>query len=247
MTKFPFPLGALRDAPDNRDHLYGQVVAPVVVPDAVDYEPQMSPVKDQAQRGACVAFATCGVKEYQEKLPDLSEEFVYDQVRQPGGGAMPRDAMKLLVKQGVCQESLCPYKPKTSDKTVKKFTPTAAQTTDAATHKAKAYARILTIDELYQSLAQNGPCLVAVDWLSSWFQPNDSLDGYPLLKPDNSGIAGGHALCACGYDKIKGVVKLKNSWSATWGKGGFCYITVAALGQHLADSWSTYDAPALAA
>src|SRR5437763_15924 len=99
----PFPLGAIKDREDSRDHLYGQVVSPIAVPDVVDYEPKMSPVKDQGQRGACVAFATCAVKEYQEKLPDLSEEFVYDQIRQPGGGSMPREAMKLLVKAGVCE------------------------------------------------------------------------------------------------------------------------------------------------
>jgi C1A family cysteine protease len=239
----PHPLGSLKDKPDPRDHLYGRVVSPVPIPDSVDYEPHMSPVKDQAQRGACVAFATCAVKEYQEKLPDLSEEFVYDQIRQPGGGASPREAMKLLVGRGVCREQFLPYDSAATDSTEQPFVAARHRPAfrDALKHKANAYARILTIDELYQSLATNGPCLVAVDWLNTWFKPTDSLDGYPLLKHDDSGVAGGHALCACGYDKKAGVVKLKNSWSTTWGKNGFCLITVEALGKHLADSWVTYD------
>lgn len=236
-------LGSIKDLRDDRDHLYGVVVKPVPVPDSIDYEARMSPAKDQGERSACVAFATCGVKEYQRTGSDLSEEFIYDQVKQPGGGAMPRDAMKLLVKSGVCHEQVMPYDTTVTDNNEQPFEPSKHTTafTDATPFKAKGYARIQTIDDLYLALTQTGPCLVAVNWLSGWFDPKTTLNGYPLLKQRQGTIAGGHALCACGYDKTKGIVKLKNSWSTTWGNQGYCYIDVKALGKHLTDSWSSYD------
>ncbi len=244
-------LGAKKDKPDPRDYRYGRVLAPVPVPPIVDHEPEMTPVRDQGQRSACVGFASCAVKEYADRRRltkpvtdfDLSEEFVYEQVRGPGGGAYPRDAFKLMAKAGVCRESLLPYRTDITDATEPTWNPVKNRRAlgNALNYKAQGYARITTLDELQQSLATNGPCMIGVTWLNGWFAPKEKIDGYPVLRPKQGTVAGGHALCVVGYDTARRLLKIKNSWGTSWGKSGYCLMSFDALGQTLQDAWALFD------
>lgn len=38
------------------------------------------------------------------------------------------------------------------------------------------------------------------------------------------GVAGGHAILANGFDSASGLVRLKNSWGVSWGKGGHGFL-----------------------
>src|SRR3712207_4370300 len=100
----PFSLGSHKDRTDPRDYRV-RVVRPAAldVPRQLDYSPQLSPIRNQGRLGSCVSFAACKVKEWQEarqrrRAPfDLSEAFLYELIRLPGGGSYPRVAMDRVV------------------------------------------------------------------------------------------------------------------------------------------------------
>lgn len=247
-----FHLGAHKDKKDPRDFLFGSVVSPVALPPIIDYEAKMTSVKDQHRRGACVAFAACAVKEYQEykqsgKPVDLSEEFVYDNVGSPHGGAYPRDAMRLLVDRGVCPEDVWPYQVSADDQNPPPWIPWVMAKhrplyIQSLPYKAKGYVRLTSEHDMMNSLILNGPFLLAVSWLDGWFGPTEKdAQGYPILRPGQGKNSGGHALCCVGYDQVAKTFKFKNSWSRVWGKDGYAKFSFDVIEANLNDSWASFD------
>ncbi len=214
---------------------------------------KMGPIKNQKRRGACVAFATCAPKEFQEnKQPwnkgpmDLSEEFIYRQIRIKGlGGAYPREAMKLLVKRGVCREGLMPYNDRiTSDSQEKPFTLRKYRRAvgNARKHRAQGYVRLNSLAQIKESLVVNGPCLLGLSWLSGWLNLRNakSVGGFPVLHSSEGEVVGGHAICIVGYDDTKRVFIIRNSWGTSWGRKGYALLSYDALGRNY-DAWATFD------
>jgi C1A family cysteine protease len=117
--------GWMPDIPDNRDIMFRKVYrVPATLPSSVDLRPQCSKVEDQGQLGSCTANALAGATEFlmiKDKKPyaDLSRLFIYYNERviehtvNQDSGAMIRDGIKTLAKQGVCTEKLWPYDIKT--------------------------------------------------------------------------------------------------------------------------------------
>ena len=250
-TKHGYTLGALKDKADKRDFLMKEVLRFVDLPPVVDYETRYPLVRDQASRGACVAFASCAVKEYQELMQrrfkgtfDFSEEWLYELIREPGGGAYPRNAFKMLQDKGVPREKFMPYQPSRSDDEPRNFKPSKSAIYNASFYKASGYARLTTIEGMMQSLYSNGPFMLGVMWLDGWFRPEEKIDGYPVLRPKQGRVAGGHAICAVGYDLTKKLIKFRNSWSKEWGKGGYAYFSFDAINDNLTDSWASFDVQA---
>lgn len=100
--------------PDQRDHLYAKIyAAPKKLPAQVDLRKTCSAIKDQGQLGSCTANALVGALEFLERkqkqrVQNLSRLFVYHNERviehsvNQDAGAMLRDGIKTLAKQGVC-------------------------------------------------------------------------------------------------------------------------------------------------
>jgi hypothetical protein len=59
--------------------------------------------------------------------------------------------------------------------------------------------------------------------------PDDNfmqIDGPEVYRDfDPSTVAGGHAMCAVGYDDDRGAIRLLNSWSTDWGDRGYCWVS----------------------
>src|SRR5204863_366591 len=49
-----------------------------------------------------------------------------------------------------------------------------------------------------------------------------------------SGVAGGHEYEIVGYDAVRGMVKLANSWGTGWGVDGYAFMRAEDLGALLA-------------
>lgn len=113
--------GWLPDIPDNRDHMYGAVrKIPTKLPAKADLRPGCSPVEDQKELGSCTANALAGALEFlmkkdKVKFADMSRLFIYYNERviehsvKTDSGAMIRDGIKTLAKQGTCPEKSWPY------------------------------------------------------------------------------------------------------------------------------------------
>ena len=235
-------LGCIRDKFDERDYLMRPYLAVVKIPKKVDYTNKMSPVRDQGDQGTCVGFATAtGMKEYQEfldyeKLVELSPRFVYAEAKEIDGvpgleGTTIRAAMQVLRAKGVCQEKFWPYKPHQEDK------PKEGAAVNAKKFCIKTYARILNLDELHMSLATKGPAVLGIQVFKG--MPKTKTGIVPMPKRGERSL-GGHAICACGYDEGKGLVKFKNSWGK-WGNKGYGYLPYSYIERYMMDAWSSVD------
>jgi C1A family cysteine protease len=231
MTSNKYGLGALKDPEDKRDYLIKDYIAKLKLPTKLDFSGDMLPVRNQGGEGTCTAFGTCAVKESEEKEGYLSPRFLYDRIKQEGGGAYPRDAMKVLLDIGVCPESCQPYQENVN-------TPACPESLQLAEpNKIKGYARLNTIDEMKQCLYQNGCFTISVAVTDSWF---NTPDGYIM---GGGNIIGYHCVALVGYDDEMECIKFKNSWGEGWGDKGYGYIGYGTLKNILVDAWSFIDVP----
>lgn len=94
------------------------------------------------------------------------------------------------------------------------------------------WTQTFSLDSALKALTRY-PLATGTLWYNSMFDP--SPDGVLTVDP-RSGIAGGHEYEIVGYDAARGLVKLANSWSASWGVAGFAFMQAEDWGALLADS-----------
>jgi len=136
---------------------------PARLPPSTDLRPLCSPVENQGQLGSCTGNAIAGAVELLERknkvrFVNVSRLFIYyneraiEHTTKSDSGAMIRDGIKTVVKQGVCSERKWPY-------VISRFAvkPTALCYKDALQHQVTSYQRILTVDEMRACLAQGFP------------------------------------------------------------------------------------------
>lgn len=243
-------LGWIPDLPDQRDLLYRTVRAvPGVLPQAVDLRPSCSAVEDQGNLGSCTANALVGALEFLEKKKaadpqDLSRLFIYYNERVIEGsvstdsGAMLRDGIKTLAKQGVCSEKIWPYN-------VKRFaaTPAARCYTDALDHQITSYHRILTLDEMLACLAEGFPFVFGFSVYESFESAETARTGVVTTPRPGERVIGGHAVMAVGYDDTAKRFIVRNSWGTKWGMKGYFSMPYEYLADRgLADDFWTIRA-----
>lgn len=229
-------LGWVPDLPDQRDFMYGAVrKIPARLPRKVDLRTQCSPVEDQGELGSCTGNALAGAVEFLEKKDkvlfiDVSRLFIYYNERAIEGtirsdsGAMIRDGIKTLAKQGVCSEEKWPY-------VISKFSvkPTAACYKEAAKRQITSYERILTVDEMRTCLADGYPFVFGFTVYESFESQQVANSGVvPMPKPKER-VLGGHAVLAVGYDDRKKRFVVRNSWGTDWGLKGYFMMPYAYL------------------
>lgn len=236
MTRKISRYGWLPDLPDHRDHLYAappRVLA--ALPKKVDLRAHCPPVLDQGELGSCTAHAIANAHRFDQMKQGIARSFlpsrlfIYYNERAIEGtlrsdaGAMIRDGIKTLAKQGACPEPLWPYD-------IAKFAtkPPARAFAEAEKHQAIAYQR------LTQSLAQMKGCLAAGYPFVFGFSVYERFESaavaktgkVPLPGPNEKSL-GGHAVLAVGYDDAGHNVIVMNSWSERWGDKGCFYLPYA--------------------
>jgi C1A family cysteine protease len=197
------------------------------MPRSVDLRPGMSPVEDQGQLGSCTANALAGALEFLEikngQPPvDLSRLFIYYNERaiehtvRSDAGAMIRDGIKSLVKQGVCPEKQWPY-------VISAFArkPPAACYTQAKRHTINSYHRIARVSEMRACLAEGYPFVFGFSVYEAFESAVVAKSGVLNLPRRGERQLGGHAVCAVGYDDKSKRLLVRNSWGPTWGKRGY--------------------------
>jgi len=190
----------------------------------------VTPVRDQAFCGSCVAFGTVAVLESMIKIKagapglavDLSEAhlfFCYGPDKGagacPDGGWWPDDSYPCL-KSGVVDEACFPYTD--DDQPCHLATDWKTRLT-----KISSFNHLTKVADMKHHLATVGPmsaCFTVYEDFAYAYT-----GGIYSYHPDTSGdIVGGHCVAIVGYDDSKKCWIAKNSWGKGWGQNGFFWI-----------------------
>jgi C1A family cysteine protease len=228
--------GHLKDRFDERDYPFSRVVpTPVTLPTSVDLRPGCSPIEDQGDLGSCTAEGIVGAMEFleiekQEAFKLLSVLFLYYNERVLEGsvstdsGAMIRDGIKSVVKQGVCPTADWPY-------IISKFAtqPPANCYTDAITYEVLSYYGLSSLHDMQTCLAQGFPFVFGCEVYASFESNVVTTTGVVPMPSHRDRLLGGHCMLAVGYDQASQRFIVKNSWGASWGMSGYCTMPFAYL------------------
>jgi C1A family cysteine protease len=256
-----FGLGWVPDLPDHRDLVYSAPMQHLrQLPPSVDLRPQFpwAPY-DQGPIGSCTANAIAGAIQFdrakEKKTPDFtpSRLFIYYNERSmehsipADAGAMIRDGIKSVAKQGACKEATWRYDPTPANPQTHLFPPNSPPATKppaAAYHEAES-CRAMAYFRVQHSLAQMKGCLAEGFPFVFGFSVYENLydaSGNPvsvLPMPSGSQI-GGHAVLAVGYDDAKHLFTIRNSWGPGVQDHGHFYMPYAySVDSNLADDFWT--------
>ena len=162
-------------------------------------------------------------------------ERVIEHTVQEDSGAMIRDGIKTLVKQGVCSERSWPY-------VIAKFAkkPGAACYKEARDHQVTVYARLETADEMRACLADGFPFVFGFSVYESFESATVARTGVAPMPRRNEKLLGGHAVLAVGYDDARKRFLVRNSWGTGWGMKGYFTLPYDYLGdRNLCDDFWT--------
>lgn len=241
--------GWVPDLPDQRDHRYAAPRAVMrALPKRVDLRPQCPPVFDQGTLGSCTANAIANAYRFdllRQHGPDgfvPSRLFLYYNERVIEGttdsdaGAMLRDGIKTLARQGICGERSWPYLPvRFADK------PTARAYREALRHQALDYQRLSQdARQMKGCLASGFPFVFGFSVYESFESAAVARSGVVPMPGPGERLVGGHAVLAVGYDDARSRFIAMNSWSTAWGDLGHFYLPYAYLGdtQLARDLWT---------
>lgn len=241
--------GWLPDLPDQRDLVYA-APRPMLrkLPAKVDLSKLCPPVYDQGQLGSCTANAIGAAFEFglrkQDKTKDFmpSRLFIYYNERvmentvNTDSGAMIRDGIKSVNKQGVCAESMWPYF--AGELTVR---PTSGCYAEALNHQVTSYHRVTrNLNQMKGCLAEGYPFVFGFTVYESFESEAVAKTGKVNMPKKGEAQIGGHAVMAVGFNSTSNRFIVRNSWGTNWGLGG--YFTMPfdyLLNENLSDDFWT--------
>jgi C1A family cysteine protease len=222
--------GWLPDLPDQRDFMFKAPLRRIgKLPPVVDLRRLCPPIYDQGQLGSCTANAIGAALEFdqmKQRLTDVfppSRLFIYYNERvientvAQDSGAMIRDGIKSVSKQGAPHEALWPYN-------IGQFKtkPSAASYTDAAKHPAVLYQRVdRDLTQMQGCLADGFPFVFGFSVYESFEGDTVAKSGHAPMPKKNEKQLGGHAVMCVGYDLSKKWFIVRNSWGTGWGMAGY--------------------------
>lgn len=223
------------DRPDKRDLVYSAPRALVKsLPLVIDHRKYFPACFDQLQAGACTGESTKGHLMYRQFVDHIvgpiepSALFIYyngrliEGTQDQDAGASIRDVIKGVAQYGFCSEQCMPY----SD--VPRFVvkkPNKACYVDAAKRQIKNYMRLnQNLNVIKARIADGGAVSFGFSVYDSFEGPEIAKTGVmPMPEPGES-ILGGHAVVIAGYDSVKKMFIVRNSWGPGWGDHGYFYM-----------------------
>jgi C1A family cysteine protease len=221
-------------------------ITPSSLPMSVDLRPKCSPIAEQGLMNNCVGFALIGAMEYLENLQSetfvsLSPQFVYYNERLLEGvtgldsGAYMSDGIDVVKTYGACELSLWP-----TDESNLYVKPNAAAYADGLKRKAINTSQVdQTQASVMTTLASGYPVIFGFLAYESFESKLVAETGMvPMPNTSVESVLGGHAMLIVGYDLSTQMFLVRNSWSAGWGIGGYCWMPFAyVLNLNMANSF----------
>jgi C1A family cysteine protease len=241
--------GWIPDLPDHRDFVYAAPAAtPPVLPSRKDLTSACPAVYNQGKLGSCTANAIAAAHQFEQILQKRltaflpSRLFIYYNERviehtvTEDAGAMLRDGIKCVVKQGVCPETQWPY-------VVSRFArrPSEACYRHALDHQVVSYRRIpQNLRQMKGCLASGYPFVFGFAVYESFESEAVARTGRVPMPGNDEGMLGGHAVMAVGYDDKEACFIVRNSWGTAWGRRGHCLMPYEYLAHPdlTADFWT---------
>lgn len=230
--------------PDNRDYRY-QILKEVDPPIKLDLRALMPPIYDQGNLGSCTGNAIGAAFHYEhvkQGLEDFipSRLFNYYNARamensiQSDSGAVIRDGIKSIAKQGICPETFWPY-------IIERFAerPTGIAYKEALKHTAISYQAVPpNLETIKKVIVSERPVVFGFTVYSSFESETTEQTGYMQMPDSSDVVVGGHAVVVTGYDDESQHLICRNSWGETWGDSGYFYMPYSyVLAGLCADFW----------
>jgi C1A family cysteine protease len=232
-----FELGvALDRIPSVRAAFAMPAPAAAPLPASVNLIPHMPPIRDQANRGTCVAHAALAALEnlrtLQGAFSDMSEQFLYWDCKQHDGiptqpGTWLGVAIPLLLTDGCCREVTWPYNPSPIVGNEGQGPASAPASAEAPTLRIARYQTLAptSVIDIKRELVRERCVPFSIPVFDSWYRNNAVVTSGDIVLPfPGEAVVGGHAMCICGYrddpadDGIGGGrFLLRNSWDSAWG------------------------------
>lgn len=197
----------------------------------VDLRKYVPRVYDQRKMNSCTANALCAAysiameMEGAEKRFKPSRMFVWYNGRgeiKENVGAYVRDTIKAMKREGVCRESLWPYKSRNLDKE-----PPEEIYMVAKRNVVKKYQRLEpNVDQLRACLYEKCPFVFACKIIFDSFDRASEGGMVPIPSDEEreNRPLDCHAMTAVGYDDKERHFIVLNSWGREWGDEGYCYM-----------------------
>ncbi|HSN78628.1 MAG TPA: C1 family peptidase [Anaerolineae bacterium] len=230
------------------------------LPQTVDLRSILPAVRNQGDRGTCVAHAAAAVREFltgaSSTGADLSEQFLYWACKQRDGhpsdfGTWIKVAMAVLHDTGVCPETVWPYNKAVIANNEGQGPPPASAQAEAAPFKVISTKKLEArwLQGLKEALADGQPVAFSVSIFQSWQNPWTYRNGDIRLPLPGEENLGGHAMCMVGYADDHdvpggGYFIVRNSWGEAFGQQGkvapgYCRLPYAFVQQH---AWEAFTA-----
>lgn len=204
----------------------------------VDLRSALPPVRDQGQRGTCLAFAVTAAHEVSHISPpppeDLSEEALYWGCKRTDGnwarGTSFRSAAVAIGRWGQPLEATWPYDALRPDGAEYK-PPVRAGGTGWIRSGLRRVA--LGPDDVRAYLDAGVPVAIGLTLFDTFGRPDAT--GRIRDPPAGAPRRGGHAVLAVGHQPAE--ILIRNSWGDTWALGGYAWISDGYVRSYASGAW----------
>ncbi|HYI10956.1 MAG TPA: C1 family peptidase [Thermoanaerobaculia bacterium] len=218
----------------------------------------MPPIRDQGERGTCVAFTAMSALEYYlgrfggAQGMDLSEQFAFWNMLTKKGGAQNLVAMyPLLVQDGSCRETTWPYYPRQIVGNVSQGPASALAAPEGLGYRCKQVVQLppRSVPAIKQAIDQKRIVGIGIPVYNSWFNSAIVRKYGNITVPIPGEVPQqiGHAVALVGYEENTeyaggGYFIVRNSWNGYWGAQsvfgpGYGTIPYRYIANHNWDAW----------
>lgn len=212
---------------------------------SADLRTNLPPVRDQGQRGTCVAFAVTAAHELSRAsgaavAEDLSEEALFWGCKISDGnwdsGTRLSSAATAISAIGQPLEAVWPYAARQA--TGIRYDPPTTPSADW--HKSGLRPSGTDRVSIQAELTADRAVVLGLTVFDTMFRPTAA--GMIEAPPAGSPPRGRHAVLAVGYDNLRGVL-IRNSWGSTWALSGYAWLNHEYTDRHVREAWVIQPQP----